>query len=264
MTDGAAPGSARPGGRNGTTGALAVLVAGGSGRRIGGVPKQFREIGGRPVLAWSCARFSGHPAIAELVVVVPAEVAADPPGWLREGGWRLTPGGSTRRASVRAGLLALGPHEDAAAEAAVVLIHDAARPFTSAALVGRLARAAADGPVIPVLPLVDTVKRLRARRDEDPTLVEATLERERLRAAQTPQAFPLGLIRRLHEEAESEGFEPPDDASLCERAGIAVRTVPGERRAWKITIGEDLELAEWLVASGRVEWPGSGRGGGVA
>ncbi len=229
---------------SGRTGA--VIVAGGTGSRIGGPPKQFREVGGRPMVEWSCVRFNAHPEVDEVVVVVPAAIASDPPAWLRRPDVRLTAGGATRRASVRAGLAVL-------TDAAVVLIHDAARPFVSAELVGRLARAAADGPVIPVLELPDTIKRIGPADEGGPSIrVQATLDRDHLRAAQTPQAFPCELIRRLHEAAAADGIEPTDDADLCERAAIDVRTVPGERFAFKITHPEDLAMAEWLVASGRV------------
>jgi 2-C-methyl-D-erythritol 4-phosphate cytidylyltransferase len=233
-------------------GLAAVVVAGGSGRRIGGVPKQFREVGGRPVLAWSCARFRCRPDVDQLVVVLPAKMASSPPAWLDEWDVRVAVGGSSRRASVRSGLAALD------GEASSVFIHDAARPFVSDALLDRLAAAVPRGPVIPVLPLADTIKRLRSRQGEDAEVVESTVDRERLRAVQTPQAFPVAVIRDLHERAEREGTAASDDAVLCEREGIAVRTVPGERWAWKITHDEDLALAEWLVASGRVRWPGDG------
>ncbi|HSM08315.1 MAG TPA: 2-C-methyl-D-erythritol 4-phosphate cytidylyltransferase [Gemmatimonadota bacterium] len=230
----------------------AVIVAGGTGSRVGGPPKQFREVGGRPMLGWSCARFTRHPEVEQIVVVVPGAIATDPPAWLRRLDVRLTAGGATRRASVRAGLAAL-PDVD------VVLIHDAARPFVSAELVGRLARAAREGPVIPVLALPDTIKRMRpAEGGGSSDRIEATFDRDLLRAAQTPQAFPLELIRRLHEAAASEGIEPTDDADLCERAGVEVRTVPGERLAFKITHADDLAMAEWLVASGRIAPPEAG------
>lgn len=235
---------------SGRTGA--VIVAGGTGSRIGGPPKQFREVGGRPMLAWSSARFTSHPEVDEVVVVVPAAIAADPPAWLGRPDVRLAVGGATRRASVRAGLTALTDPD-------VVLIHDAARPFVSADLVGRLARTAAEGPVIPVLGLADTIKRMRpAAEGGSSDRVQATLDRDLLRAAQTPQAFPFQVIRRLHEAAATEGIEPTDDADLCERAGVEVRTVPGERLAFKITHPEDLAMAEWLVASGRVAPPEAG------
>lgn len=226
-----------------------VIVAGGSGRRIGGVPKQFREVGGRPLLAWSCARFAAHSTAGAIVVVLPDELAADPPAWLAAWDLRVVAGGATRRDSVRAGLAGLD------ASTSSVMIHDAARPFVSEELLDRLAAAVGEGPVVPVVPLADTIKRMRSRRGEDATRVEGTVDREQLRGAQTPQGFPFSLIRDLHEQAEREGTLVSDDAMLCERAGVPVRAIPGERWAWKITQPEDLALAEWLVASGRVRWP---------
>lgn len=227
-------------------GATAVVVAGGEGRRLGGVPKQFRPLGGRPLLAWSCARLRAHPGIADLVVVLPVELAADPPDWLAEFGARVVAGGESRQGSVRRGLGA------ASGEEGTVLIHDAARPFVSGDLVGRLLAAAESGPVIPVLELCDAIKRI----DGEARIAE-TLDRSRLRGAQTPQAFPLGLIRDLHAQAASGPGAPgaPDDAALCEAAGVGVQTIPGERHALKITHTEDLEFAEWLVETGRVAWP---------
>lgn len=230
----------------------AVVAAGGSGHRIGGVPKQFREIGGHPLLAWSCARFRGRSDVGQIVVVLPAEMAKSPPAWLGDWDVQVAVGGPSRRASVRSGLSALDGGVTS------VLIHDAARPFVSDALLDRLAAAVPRGPVVPVLPLADTIKRLRSRQGEDAEVVERTVDRERLRAVQTPQAFPLAMIRELHERAEREGTAASDDAMLCEREGIAVRAVAGERWAWKITHDEDLALAEWLVASGHVSWPGDG------
>jgi 2-C-methyl-D-erythritol 4-phosphate cytidylyltransferase len=227
-----------------------VIAAGGSGRRIGGVPKQFRDVGGRPLLAWSCARFSAHDGVGPIVVVLPDDLVADPPPWL--GAWdvRVVAGGATRRDSVRAGLAGLDETIDS------VMIHDAARPFVSEDLLDRMVASVGGGPVVPVVPLADTIKRMRSRRGEDATLVEGTVDREQLRGAQTPQGFPFGLICELHEQAARDGILASDDAMLCERAGVPVRGIPGERWAWKVTQPEDLALAKWLVASGRVPWPG--------
>ena len=238
----------------------AVIVAGGSGRRIGGEPKQFRSIGGHPMLEWSCETFRRHPDIGPIAVVLPADVAAEPPGWLLRPGLLLAAGGETRRASVRAGLelLAAAPSPAATGsrdEPSSVLIHDAARPFASADLISRMIRAAREGPAIPVLRLADAIKQVASRGGEEVGTVLGTLDRERLRAAQTPQAFPLELILGLHREAKADS-SAPDDAALCEDAGLPVRMVPGERWAWKVTRPEDLAVAEWLVASGRISWPG--------
>lgn len=136
-----------------------------------------------------------------------------------------------------------------AGDAGLVLIHDAARPFASADLVRRLlVSARTHGAVIPVLEPVDAVKQLAPGEAR----ISRTLDRSILRAAQTPQVFALEEIRRLHEAADRSGHDAPDDAALCEEAGIAVQTIPGERWAFKITHPEDLALAEWLVATGRV------------
>lgn len=222
----------------------AVVVAAGSGTRLGGGPKQFRVLGDRPLLAWSCGLFASHPDIGKLVVVLPEELADRPPDWLGNYGATIVPGGSTRRRSVGRGLSAAGESE-------FVLIHDAARPFASADLVSRLVAAArGHGATIPVLELSDAVKQVEAASPE--AHITGTLDRSLLRAAQTPQIFPLDRIRELHEQAERGARDAPDDAALFESAGMPVRTIVGERWAFKITHPEDLALAEWLVATARV------------
>lgn len=214
----------------------AVVVAGGSGRRLGGVPKQFRHLRGRPVLAWACEALRAHPAIRLLVVVLPADVAADPPGWVGPLADVVVAGGDTRRESVGLGVAALRP------EVERVLVHDGVRPFATRELVDRVWAAAVRGAVVPVLPLPDTVKRVDGGR------VVRTLRRERLVRVQTPQGFPAGLLRRVHSEAAAAGEEAPDDAALCERRGEPVWTVPGDPRNLKITTEEDLAWAAWVAA----------------
>lgn len=224
--------------------ACAVVVAAGFGSRVGGEVKQFRILGDRPVLAWSCSLFASHPEIERLVVVLPKESAQSPPEWLEPFHPTIVAGGLTRRESVRRGLSAVEDSD-------FVLIHDAARPFVSVDMVSRLLSVVAtDGAVIPVLELSDAIKQIAA-----PTAgasIAQTLDRSVLRGAQTPQAFPVAQIRQLHEVAEESQLDCPDDAVLCEAAGIEVRTVPGERWAFKITHAEDFALAEWLVRSGRI------------
>ena len=196
----------------------AVIVAAGRGERLGAeIPKGLRELGGVPIVAWSVSRFLLHPAVVE--------------------------GGATRCASVTKGLAA------ASADAAVVLVHDGARPFVSADLVGRIVAEARGGPVIPVAPVTDTIKRI----DEAGRVVE-TPDRSSLRAAQTPQGFPAPLLRALHGRSEP-GDGVTDDALLFERAGIEVRTVPGEARNLKITDAHDLSLARWWVETGLMDPP---------
>ncbi|MFO7588850.1 MAG: 2-C-methyl-D-erythritol 4-phosphate cytidylyltransferase [Gemmatimonadota bacterium] len=234
--------------------AAAVVVAGGEGRRLGGGRKQFRRLGVAPLLAWCCEALARHPGVSELVVIVPVDVAEAPPSWLAAVADRVVAGGATRRESVRRGLAAVeGAHD-------VVLVHDGARPFLSEALVDRVLEAAAVGPAIPGLPLSDTVKMVG-----DDGRVRATLDRDLLRAAQTPQGFPLALLRELHESAAGDDGGPDggaaaggvtDDAYLCERAGVPVRVVPGEAWNVKVTTALDLAFARWWAESGAAEAAG--------
>lgn len=228
----------------------AVVVAAGSGQRLGGLPKQFRPLAGHPMLAWSCELFAREAEVSQLVVVLPPDAAERPPEWLSAYDVELVAGGATRSESVSRGLAAV-------ASAEVVAIHDAARPLASARLVARLLAVGREtGCVIPVLEIADAVKRVEG---PDGSVVAGSLDRSVLRAAQTPQVFPAGMIRELHERAAASGTTTPDDAALAELAGIPVQVVPGERRAFKITRAEDLDLAEWLVSTGRAEF-----GGGAA
>lgn len=218
----------------------AVVVAAGRGERLPGeIPKQFLDLGGKPLLAWSCRLLHTHPRVDRVVVVVPADVAEDKPAWLDGCCDELVAGGATRRESVVRGLESVGPGIDR------VLIHDGVRPFLTARLVDRVLGVDADGGVIPVVPVADTLKVISPDRT-----VRRTLGRSTLGRAQTPQAFPLALILRLHREAAAEGVDAPDDAFLCERAGVSVATVEGEPSNLKITTEEDLHFARWLIDKG--------------
>ncbi len=223
----------------------AIIVAAGSGRRLGGEHKQFRALGPAPLLAWSCHALSRHPDISELVVVVPAQFAVAPPDWLKGVCDVVVAGGPTRRDSVGLGIAALSAGHE------TVLVHDGARPFPSVKLIGRVAEVCRDGPTIPGLPLTDTVKLVG-----EGGRVLSTLDRDRLRAAQTPQGFPLALLRELHERAARDDTEATDDACLAEAAGIPVRVIDGEPLNLKVTTRADLALAEWLVRSGEPEAAG--------
>jgi 2-C-methyl-D-erythritol 4-phosphate cytidylyltransferase len=168
------------------------------------------------------------------VVVVPANVAAAPPDWLTRLCDVVVAGGPTRRDSVGLGIAGLSGRSE------TVLVHDGARPFLSPKLIGRVLDACRDCPAIPGLP----------------GRVLSTLDRDRLRAVQTPQGFPLSLLRELHERAARDDAEATDDAFLAEAAGIPVRVVDGEPLNLKVTTGADLALAEWLVGSGDPEAAG--------
>lgn len=219
----------------------AVVVAAGEGQRFGtDLPKQFHPLDGIPVVLHSCSLMWEHPAVDGLVVVLPESVLADPPGWMSElpEAARSVRGGETRTDSVRRGLAAV---EDGTG---TVLVHDAVRPLATAPLVDRVREAARSGPAIPVVPVVDTVKRV----DDDGLVVE-TVDRSRLRLVQTPQGFPSEVLHRVFERAHREGRAATDEAALCEAYGIPVRTLDGDPRNLKITRPQDLELAEMILES---------------
>lgn len=220
-------------------GVWAIVAAGGSGSRFGhAVPKQFLALGGRSLLerAISAASAACDGVIAVLpaadmdLVVNGSFVAAHP------GPVRTVAGGPTRSASVRAGL-AVVP-----SDAEVVVVHDAARPLAPVELFERVimaVRLGADGAV-PGLPVTDTIKQV----DSSGARVVQTLDRDGLRAVQTPQAFSAGVLRRAH----ADGADATDDAALVEALGATVVVVDGDPANVKITDPDDLVLAEALLS----------------
>jgi 2-C-methyl-D-erythritol 4-phosphate cytidylyltransferase len=218
----------------------AVLVAGGDGQRLGAaVPKAFCEVAGRTLLEHAAMRFTAHPQIDTLVVVVPEAHQQQAAELVPSA--QVVAGGATRQRSVAAGL-ALVP-----ATAQAVLVHDVARPFVPVELIDRVVAALAAGAeaVVPVLPVTDTVRRRDATTGE---LVE-TLDRATLVGMQTPQGFRRDVLVRAY--AQARGDDASDDAALVEALGVLIATVPGAEQAFKITGRLDLALAE-LVARGDV------------
>ncbi len=207
----------------------AIVVAAGGGTRFGAA-KQFARLGGASVVdrAVGVARESCD----GVVVVLPAAT-----GWTPPGGVLTTVGGATRSDSVRAGL-ALVPDD-----AEVVVVHDAARPLASRRLFELVVQAIADGAdgAVPALPVADTVKRVKGAR------VVETIPRDGLVGVQTPQAFRADVLRSVH---RSGGVET-DDAALVEAGGGVVVVVEGERRNLKLTLADDLELAQALLDGAR-------------
>ncbi len=209
-----------------------MVVAGGHGQRFGG-RKQFAELAGRSVLAWSLD--AAGEACAGVVVVVPG-------GWERAAGvtadcgaaCRLVAGGPSRSASVRAGLHALPDG------VGIVAVHDAARPLAPAEVWDRVLAAVAAGAdaAVPVVPLTDTVCEV------EPGGRARTLDRSRLVAVQTPQAFRLPALLAAH----AGDPEATDDAALVEAAGGRVELVPGDPVNLKITAPTDLAVAAALLA----------------
>jgi 2-C-methyl-D-erythritol 4-phosphate cytidylyltransferase len=223
---------------------IAVIIpAGGSGSRMGTgpLPKPFLELGGEPLLGRCLARFLERSDVRWVVVALPKELHESPPVWLRRDARVSTvAGGMERGHSVRNALAAVP------AEADLVLVHDAARPLVSAAIIERCVQAAAAGvSAVAALPVVDTIQEV----DEDGTIVR-TPDRRQLRAAQTPQAFPAAVLRAAHQRAAAEGIVATDDAGLVARYGGSVRVVDGASANIKITTPADLVVAEALLAHG--------------
>jgi 2-C-methyl-D-erythritol 4-phosphate cytidylyltransferase/2-C-methyl-D-erythritol 2,4-cyclodiphosphate synthase len=216
----------------------AVVVAAGRGLRAGGPPaKQYRTVAGEPVIRMSLAVFARHPEVGIVQPVIhpdDCELFAAATAQLELASPVL--GGVTRQASVRAGLEAL---EAQAPD--IVLIHDAARPFASAALLSRaIAVAGSASAAIPGLPVVDTLKAVDAA-----GRVSATLDRAGLRMVQTPQAFAFAKILAAHRRAQAVGREDfTDDAALAEWAGVSVTVFEGEAGNTKLTSADDFLKAE--------------------
>jgi 2-C-methyl-D-erythritol 4-phosphate cytidylyltransferase len=217
----------------------AILVAAGRGERLGlDHPKAFAKLGEDPLLAEPLRRLDDSEWVDAIVLVAP-------PGWeepsilLAEelGCGKVSacvPGGETRADSVRAGLA------EVPEDAAVVLVHDAARPLLPEAVIERVLAPLSDGwdGAVPGVPVSDTLKRVGA----DGAVLE-TLERDSLYAVQTPQAFPADVLRR----ALASGVDATDCAGLVEASGGRVKVVPGDPQLLKVTTADDLaKIASWL------------------
>jgi len=227
------------------TGCAALIVAAGRGSRAGGgVPKQYRDLAGAPVLRYSVAALARHPRIAHVRVMIHPDDRA-----LYDravAGFDLlppAPGGATRQESVRLGLESL-----AELRPDQVLIHDGARPFVDAGLIDRTLDALAISPgAIPALPVTDTLKRAAG----DRAMIAATVDRAGLWRAQTPQGFHYDQILAAHRAAV--GADLPDDAAVAERHGLAVALAAGAESNFKITTEEDLLRAARVIGNSPVE-----------
>jgi 2-C-methyl-D-erythritol 4-phosphate cytidylyltransferase / 2-C-methyl-D-erythritol 2,4-cyclodiphosphate synthase len=223
----------------------AIIAAGGRGERFGGgVPKQFVTLGGRSILERSVDAFVLHERITDLIVALPTELFAEVPPYLRERSKpiEIIEGGNRRQDSVARAFARVPTAAD------IVVIHDAARPLVSGALIERTIDAAATyGAAIAAVAATDTVKRADERR-----FVAETLPRHGIFLAQTPQAFRTSVLREALASADAAA-EATDEASLIERAGHRVQLVDGDPRNLKITTADDLAAAEGLVeaVSGR-------------
>jgi len=217
-----------------------VVVAAGSGTRTNSAElKQFRWVAGKPMLLHSIQTFQARPDVALVVCVLPRSHVGDPPPWMFQSDLdrlAVTVGGRTRGESVIAGL------QEMPDEVRVVLVHDAARPLASAALITRVVAEARNGHgAIAALPVTDTLKEV----DADGRIVR-TVPRERLWRAQTPQGFPREMIDQAYFAARERGELGTDDASVCEALGFPVVVVRGSERAMKVTEEADFARAESL------------------
>lgn len=224
----------------------AIIAAGGRGARLGAsVPKQLIEVGGKSILLRSVEAFVAHPEISEVVVVLPADLAADPPAYLSRLSRRVlvVAGGPRRQDSVANGFAAVSDQAD------LILVHDAARPFVSADLISRTIKAGADfGAALAALPSSDTVKLARADDERECPAVDRTLPREQVFLAQTPQAFSRDVLRAIV-AAASGARVATDEAALAEAAGYPVRLVRGDPGNIKITTAGDLDAAQARAAA---------------
>ncbi|NIR51074.1 2-C-methyl-D-erythritol 4-phosphate cytidylyltransferase [candidate division KSB1 bacterium] len=220
----------------------AVIVAAGTGRRIGGsIPKQFRELCGKPVLFYTLQKFENCDLIDDILIVT-AE------SWLHfvsqeivdrfcfEKVKKIISGGERRQDSVFAGIKALDGRPD------LVAIHDAVRPFISIEKIREtVAACEKHGAAILAVPPKDTVKTERSG------FVDRTLFRDSLWSVQTPQIFKLQILEAAFREAHQNGLLQTDDSALVERAGYSVKIVEGEYKNIKITEPIDLELAKLIL-----------------
>jgi 2-C-methyl-D-erythritol 4-phosphate cytidylyltransferase / 2-C-methyl-D-erythritol 2,4-cyclodiphosphate synthase len=215
----------------------ALIVAGGRGARFGGpLPKQYRELGGTTVLRHAVTAFAAHPRITGVLVAIrPEDQALFDRTMAGLSVMSPVPGGAERQDSVRLGLEALAEHKPDR-----VLIHDGARPFPDAAMIGRVIDGLDQAPAaIPALPLGDTIKRA------ENGLIRETVDRSQLWRAQTPQGFHFNAILEAHRQMA--GRVLTDDAAVAEAVGIAPLIVAGSEENLKVTTAEDLAAAERLL-----------------
>lgn len=225
----------------------AIVVAAGSSTRMGGPDKLVAQIGGRPLLAWTLDALARSTSVARIVVVTAAAKIPEIAGaaWLPDCVSAVVAGGARRQESVAAGAAALadGPRHG------VILVHDGARPLVSAELVDAVARAAAvHGAAIPVLPVVDTLKRVEDGR------IAGTVDRSDLVAAQTPQGVRRDVLAAAYAAFPPDGPETwSDEAALLEACRVRVHAIPGESANLKVTLPADLRQVESALAhAGRI------------
>jgi 2-C-methyl-D-erythritol 4-phosphate cytidylyltransferase len=237
---------------------VVIIPAAGLGTRMSSAPnikgkkgapsKQFSELGGTPILIHTLRKFAATAEVAEICVALRAEEIANFRSRLEEEGKdilrkkvQLVEGGEHRQQSVASALEAISAAPDD-----VILVHDAVRPFVTTEIIHEVIAAAQKyGAAIAGMPAVDTVKQVE--RTAEGAVIKATIPREKVVMAQTPQGFRYDVLKKAFDEAAADGFSGTDEASLIERSGHAVAVVMGSPRNIKITTPADLELAEFYL-----------------
>jgi len=219
---------------------VVIVPAAGAGTRFGGdIPKQFRQLGGKPLVQRVVERFLFDEQVSRVIVPV-AELLLSVVSQSNEDRVKFVAGGETRLQSVARGL-------EHAGDADLIAVHDAVRPFFAVETFhAALAAAQEHGAALPVIPLADTVHVVAEDR------IVSTPDRSTLAAAQTPQCFRAAVLREVIERAQREGGDATDEAGLAAKYGYTVKTVPGDSMNFKITRLEDLAMAERVLA----EWGG--------
>jgi 2-C-methyl-D-erythritol 4-phosphate cytidylyltransferase len=241
---------------------VAIIPAAGLGTRMASAPsargkkpassKQFTELGGTPILIHTLRQFASSPEVSEIYVALRANEIAGFRARLEKEAKdvlakrvHLVEGGEHRQQSVANAMASIS----AAADDDIVLVHDAVRPFVTGEIIHDVIVAAQKyGAAIAGMPAVDTVKQVE--RTSEGALITATLPRERVVLAQTPQGFRYDVLKKAFDEANADGFSGTDEASLVERSGHQVAVVMGSPRNIKITSPADMELAEFYLKSG--------------
>ncbi|HEX9879500.1 MAG TPA: 2-C-methyl-D-erythritol 4-phosphate cytidylyltransferase [Candidatus Binatia bacterium] len=228
-----------------------LIVAAGKGKRVGGeTPKVFLPLSGRPIILHTLDRFAASRTVARVIMVIAESemsrceelIRSEP--HLAALDCLIQRGGPRRQDSVALGLARLDP------DCEVVAIHDGARPLVSPRLIDRCVQEALTGRSVVVgLPAQDTTKLVSAGGQ----IVE-TLSRDALWSIQTPQVFPVGVIREAYSRGARDGMEATDDAMLVERTGSAVWVLEGERSNIKVTFPQDLLVAETLLSAAKFSY----------
>ncbi len=230
----------------------AIIPAAGLGTRMGAdTPKQFLELDGMPLIIFTLQRLGACPAITDFLIATRAEDVVSLQDKVARAGLgrpaRVVHGGDTRQQSVANALAQVDPSTE------IVLVHDAVRPFVTREQIERvISEARARGAAILGIPAIDTVKEVkRASLPEDVALISATIPRERIVLAQTPQAFSYALLRDAFRKAQDDDVSASDEAAVVERFGHEVFVVLGSERNLKITRPSDMDLARFYLEQER-------------